>query len=222
MSHSHEIALWIDAEKYEALAKQLEKQGKSLEQTVAEMIKKLYDDVVPVDQRREITKRAEEERRQQEKEKAAQRRYALFKITKNGSSISFEDEFYTESFSVALLLRRFLRGENDIGDNFFNGTPKAENIYRTTVPLDKYDEQASLFTGDKHILRVFDIDLDHGYFSIGDRQRGCTTYRTGDVSTAAYYAGKAESRNAGWREKELFRRLEGKTVCMTPTQNLLP
>ena len=194
MPVSHEIAIWIDADKYEALSEHLNQKELSVEKATGRMIEKLYRDVVPVDQRAEITRRAEAEQQRKEKEDAERRRFALFKITKNGRSISFEDEFYTDNFTVAMLLRRFLRGEDDIGDNFFNGTPRQKNTYRTSISLDKFNEQASMFNNIKQILRVFDIDLDHGYISIGDKQRGCTTYRTKDVVAAVYYAAKAESR----------------------------
>lgn len=211
---SYEVSIWIDGEKADALSKRLAMDGRSLEQVVADKIETLYQEIVPAEQRDEIELHIVEERERREREEAERRKYALIKIRKDGQEYCFEDEFYTRIFQIAEQVRYFCRGDKRASDMLFMAEPPRDSMYRKDITLTSYNEQASRFGSIKQVLRVFDIDLDNGYFSIADKKRGSATFHITDILTAAYFAGKGFDRSAEWREDELFRRLEGKVVCM--------
>ena len=149
--------------------------------------------------------RREEQQRAHELD--ANRRFAVFRVTKDGQTHYCRSDHGEDFLGLGIRLRQYLRSDTPDVSQLI---PKA-----APMPLEQFERYtAEMVSGSPRVTGVFDIDLDSGRASTLNPKDGWHCFRVKDVSAAVYFATKAQGQ---WRKRgEVFQnRLAGKELTDT-------
>lgn len=210
MPDTEQIVLWLEKEKYDALAQRLMTLGiESVKQEIERLIEQRYEQVVPKEQREQIETQLQEGRKQSDREREAARRYSAVRITEGGISRYFETD-NTDMLYHACNLRDQLRGRH--GENTL--TQEYEREHKTEIDAARFQQYQDSIGHSKNLIGLYDINLDDGVFTMWNPATGqSASYTAKDVSTAAYYAWRNSSRLYRYREQIFLQRLDGRELA---------
>lgn len=215
--HSEEISLWLPRPQYDALERILTECGTSIETVMQARLMELYLQTVPEQERVDINNQMEGERLAAERREAELRRFSVFRITENGSTVRLECENAFEFMQAANLTRRYLRQEMDPQPNAF-----AEYFLRsgTLIGEERFSELVGArIEGIGNITGLCDIDIDNGIFHTARHLNGWASFHLKDVTTAAYHAYRKEYRTVDERWKIFLDHLDGRQITeFTPAK----
>lgn len=78
-----DVTVWMDEHVYCALSERLP-EGTSIEQEMARILEKLYEQTVPAEERRKVEDTVRREEQEADAEKQSRRRFVLSKVVKDG------------------------------------------------------------------------------------------------------------------------------------------
>lgn len=201
-----QLDLWINERWYAALEKHF-----GGEDVLQQKLENMLDDfinVLPDHVCAQISREIQEDQRQTEIDREARRRFAVFHITESGGEKYLLAEKDLEILDAALLLRRHLRSGNDQAGAFAQAIPNHGIISKEDY--DQFVNERLDNTG--RVTGAFEIDLDKGIFSALHIMDGWKTFRTQDVSTAAYQATRARSLSWDAQFSRFLEQLDGKEI----------
>lgn len=210
--NSKEISFWIDERWYDALSKHLK--DETLEEHLESVVDEMCNQLPPREYER-ISQAIWQEQQQNKQEQEAARRFAVFHVKENGSSVYFIAEEQLDMLQAAARLRAYTRKPAENSPERFTGMfARGEKI--SHEQFDSYTAERLDNTG--RVTGAFNVDLDKGTFDALHIMNGWQCFRIQDVSTAAYFAMKKS--NVSWDKRwEVFLdRLDGKQI----TQDTAP
>lgn len=203
------IELWLNNYKYHALENILSARGEELEIVMQEKLSELYIQTVPEQERTEIDNRIEAERLAEEQRARETRKFSVYHITENGIGHYFESDFSLGLMQLALLLRRYQRGElKQKPDNF-------ATMFQNSVPISasRFEEHVKTrMDNTGQITGVFDVDFDKQEISGVHIMEGWKTYSMKDANTAAYQAYRGDYLPEDERWNRFLRYLDGREI----------
>lgn len=108
------IELWMNQYQFDALKRILAESGTTVQTVMQARLMEFYRQTVPELECVDINNRIESERLAAERREAEKlRRFSVFRVTENGSSVCLECEHPFEFLHAANLTRRYLRKEMD-------------------------------------------------------------------------------------------------------------
>lgn len=171
----------------------------------------LFQEIVPNDEQNAIEELNLREELEAKKSEQENRRFSLNHIRENGKDYYFIDERIKSFYAAADIYRIYSR--NEIGENPLVKDTLAETLRPCKVDISKeeYEQLMEKYEDDKHIVAVFDFDLDDGTASAMMYDvYGWNTYMLKDVSTAVFYANRHKYGNSDFKEMKFGEHLEGK------------
>lgn len=172
-----------------------------------EKLSELYIQKVPEQERTEIDNRIEAERLAEEQRVRETRKFSVYHITENGIGHYFESDFSLGLMQLALLLRRYQRGElKQKPDNF-------AAMFQNSVPISasRFEKHVKArMDNTEQITGVFDVDFDKQEISGVHIMKGWKTYSMKDTSTAAYQAYRSDYLTVDQRWSRFLEYLDGK------------
>ena len=205
MPESHEIVLWVESLKSDALLRQLRNENATLEQKMLECFDRMYEEYVPGEEKEMIEEALETERQQALQEHEARRRFAVFRLTEGGT----QQTFMVEPGPDMLLTARHLRDYQKNGGRSF-AESYTGRIAIAPEAFKEYSRERLDNTG--RVTGAFKIDLDKGEFAALHIMDGWQVFKTKDVCAAAYYAMKKGSLSWEGRWERFLERLAGKEL----------
>ena len=208
--NDREITLWLDERRAAALEAALETQGSSLEKHLQDYLIDLYTGQVPSARQREIDSAIDAERIQAAQEKETARVLSAFRVTQHGKTECFASETGYEFLEAAQKLRAYLRRPSDAQEQPFRAT-----LARCSLITQEQFDALTLRRMDNtgKVAGAFDIDFDKREFSAVHIMDGWRTYAIGDVSAAAYHAGRRSGLSEPERWSQFLDKLEGKAIA---------
>lgn len=180
------IELWMNRHQYDALERILTERGTNIETVMQARLIELYRQTVPEQERVDINNQIESERLVAEQREAELRRFSVFRITENGSTVCLECNHAFEFMQAANQARRYLRQEMDPQPGAF-----ADYFLRdgTLISEERYNDLVrECIEGSHNITGLCDIDLDSGMFHTARHPEGWASFQLKHVTTAAYHA----------------------------------
>ncbi|MFT8888887.1 hypothetical protein [Caproicibacter fermentans] len=209
------VELWLDRHRFSALEQEMEVQGTSLEKHLQNYLIDLYTEQVPPESQREVEKQIVEEKLREEQRARESRRFAVFRITENGAVHCFECDDCLELMQLALLVRRYQRGELKRQLECFAA------LFQNTVPVSdaQFEENVKArMDNTGQITGVFDINFDRQVLSGVHIMDGWKTYSMKDTGAAAYHAYRADYLPRDKRWGIFLEHLAGKEIT-EPSQS---
>lgn len=212
---SREINIWIDDRWYDALSRHLK--NETLEEHLENVIDEMCNGL-PRQEYERISALIWQEEQQARQEQEAARRFAVFHVTEDGSSIYFLAEEKLEMLHAVNRLRDYIRRPEGSPPVRFTGMfSRGEKISQ---------EQFEAFVAERldntgRVTGAFDVDLDKGTFETLHITDGWQRFRIQDVSTAAYFAMKKTFEDWGARTIMFLDRLDGKQLARDDGQEYL-
>lgn len=204
------IELWLNNDKYRALANILSECGEELETVMRAKLNELYLQTVPEQERTEIDNRIEAKRLADEQYAWENRAFSVYHTTEKGTEHYFESDFSLELMQVALLLHRYQRDELERKPkNFFA-------LFQNSIPISasQFEEHVrSRLDNTRRITGVFDVNFDRQELSSVHIMEGWKTYSMKDVSTAAHHAYGADYLPAEQRRHRFLAYLDGREIA---------
>ena len=206
---SREIVLWMPEPQHQALTRALGEMGTDIETIMQARLEELYSRTVPVTERLRISQEMEAERLEQQRQWEASRTFSVFRIMEHGQDSFLMKEGSVEFLDAAVLLRRYLRQQNNHdADTFVSLIQPAEYIAECRF-RDLSNERMEN-TG--RIAGAFDIDLDQGTVYALSILDGWQGFRIRDVAAAAYHATRKMGLKPDDRWRRFLDKLEGKAL----------
>ena len=206
---SREIVLWLSEPQHQALTRALGEMGTDIETIMQARLEELYSRTVPMTERLRISREMEAERLEQQRQWEASRTFSVFRIMEHGQDSFLMKEGSVEFLDAAVLLRRYLRQQNDHdADTFVSLIQPAEYIAECRF-RDLSNERMEN-TG--RIAGAFDIDLDQGTVYALSILDGWQGFRIRDVAAAAYHATRKMGLKPDDRWRRFLDKLEGKAL----------
>ena len=206
-----EIVLWVDERWCEALEKHL------LDGSVSDRLEEYVDELVnqlPENVYEKISREIWQEQQQAKLEAEAARRFAVFHVTEEGSSVYFSTQRAIELLDAAKRLRSYVRKSPEDAPARFVGMFQGERI--TEEQFKQYASERMDNTG--RVTGAFKVDLDRSEFAALHIMDGWKVYRVKDVSAAAYHAFKKQGANSEERLVRLMEKLDGKELTCGPAE----
>ena len=202
---SREIVLWLDERWYQALSHQLE------DETVEGKLNDYLDNLIsllPTHIYDKISGEMRDEQQRQRQEQEAAQKYSAFRVTQNGVTEHFRMTRAVGTLDFASCVRRWLRQTEH--HPFREMLPGREKI-----SPEEYDQMAAGRVGaDPTITGGYDVDLDTQEVSQVQPDRGWTTYRLKDVSTASWHANRTGSYDRERRQARFMEKLAGREISI--------
>lgn len=198
--NSRDITLYLDERWCDALEATT---GRKVEALLQERLGELIQQLPPA-VRLPIEADIQLEEQQRAAEQEANRHFAVFRLTESGESRIFLVEHREYLSDVAAKLRQYTHAKA--------GQTVCLYPDRRPLTLDGFERySAEMLCGSVRVTGVYDIDMDKGVVSTLEAEDGWHRYRIKDVSTAAYYANRDQSK--WWERTDIFNaRLEGKEL----------
>lgn len=213
------IELWLNSHQYQALEDILSARGEELEAVMQKKLSELYVQAVPEQRRVEIDRRIEAERLSDERQALNSREFAVYHIAKNGADQYFESDNCMELTQLALLLRRYQRGElrhqPDRFADLFQGV-----VSISATRFTEYAENRAGHTG--RLTGVYALDFNNQAITAIHGTTDRKTYSMQDTGVAAYHAYKKDFRSLQERTDVFFMHLESKEIEQTPEDQQAP
>ena len=205
-----ELNLWLDRRWYDALKKHLDCEPEErLNAYLDELINQLPENVYG-----KISREIWQEDQQARLDAEAARRFAVFHVTEDGSSLYFSTQRAVELLDAAKRLRSYVRKSPEDAPARFVGMFQGERI--TEEQFKQYASERMGNTG--RVTGAFKVDLDRGEFAALHIMDGWKVYQVKDVSAAAYHAFKKQSANSDERLVRLMEKLDGKELTYAPAE----
>lgn len=200
---SREIVLWLDERWYQALSSRLK------DETVEDKLNSYLDELInqlPERVYKKISGEIWEERQRLGQEIEAEKRYAAFRVTENGTTECFRVEHAVELLDTASDVRRWLRQTE--------ARPFREFLHgRENITAEEFDRMAAgRVEGSARIAGVYDVNLDGRELSAVRPALGWITYRLKDVSTASWHSYRTGSYDRERRQARFMQKLEGREI----------
>ncbi len=202
---SREISIWTDERWYNAMSHHLGEE--TVESRLSNIFSELCKELPSAEYDRISSEIAEEHQRERE-EYEANRKLAVFHIKENGSEVRFSVDNRVELLDAARILRAYLQSESKFADGFADRFRHREPL--TPEQFQAYAAERMENTG--RVTGAYAVDLDNGIFSALNIMDGWQSYRTKDISTAAYHAFRKHGEPDDTRWRILLDRLDGKEL----------
>ena len=198
--NSRDITVYLDERWCNALESST---GRKMEVILQERVDALIQQLPP-----EVRLPIEADIRREEQQRAheldANRRFAVFRVTKDGQTHYCRSDHGEDFLGLGIRLRQYLRSNAPDASQLI---PKAE-----LIPADQAERfTAEMLRGSPRVTGIFNIDLDEGEASTLEPSDGWHRFRNKDVSTAVYYAVNSQSL---WEKRytKFQKGLEGKEL----------
>lgn len=210
------IELWMNQHQFDALERILTESGTNVETVMHARLMEFYRQTVPDLERVDINNRIESERLATERREAENRRFSVFRVTENGSSVCLECELPFGFMQAANQTRRYLRKELEKQPDTL-----AEYFLRvgTQITEERFGELVGeRIEGSRNITGLCDIDLDGGRFHTARHLNGWASFNLKDVTTAVYRAYRKDFRSVDDRWRIFLEHLDGKLITESPEE----
>ncbi len=212
MSHSIEIALWLEQRQYDALRRTLEDTGTTVEAVIQARLEEFYQQTVPDHERQKISLELEAERLAEEAKRARDTKISVFHIAEAGEDIYFLTTQPVSFLKLSSMFRRYVRQESLFPE------PQFLKCFYLDMQLTEeqfQDLAEERLNGSQRIFSVFDVDFGQRMISTMEVKNGWQNYKMEDVSAAAYHAFRKEWQSEERRWDIFLEHLEGKEVGQT-------
>ncbi len=195
-----EITLYYNEHRLDALRVNLSTQNRNLSQELYKALDRLYEQVVPADERKEVEVFIKDEEQKEAERREARRRFAVFHVCENGADAYFTSEHFKTFSAAAYRYRLYSRGElssqpQSLADAFVGSN-------ETTA--EDYELFCNQMSNDLRISALIDFDLDTETVSVCDSgENTWRYYRLHDLSVAAFKAYRGEYHSPEER-KQIF------------------
>lgn len=202
---SREISIWTDERWYNAVSHHLGEE--TVESRLSNIFSELCKELPSAEYDRINSEIAEEKQRDRE-EYEANRKLAVFHIKENGSEVRFSVDNRVELLDATRMLRAYLQSESKFEDGFAGRFRHREPL--TPEQFQAYAAERMENTG--RVTGAYAVDLDNGIFSALNIMDGWQSYKTKDISAAAYHAFRKHGEQDDTRWRILLDRLDGKEL----------
>lgn len=206
---SREVCVWLDRRWYDALSRQLEKEGSTVEEKLDQYLETMVGQL-PEQEREGISREIREEEQRQRQEVEATRQLAVLHVREDGRDAHFQFDQPLNILTAAKYLRNYLRGEAGMDCPSF--AECCERHLRITAG--EFDRLAGVhMERPEKVTGAYELDFDKQEFSAAHPVEGWQTYPMKDVSAAAYHAFRSDS--IGWpeRTRRFTDKLAGKEIA---------
>lgn len=207
--NSVDVTLWLEQPCYDALQRILQESGTDLKKVMQARLEELYQQTVPALERAKINLHMEAVRLAEERARLENMKISAFRIMEKGQDSYFITEQPVEFLETARLLRRYLRGELDSGSKPFAGYFA---VFKWLAKDQFQDYVQERMRDPSRIVGVYNVDFDKQEVSVVDAEQGWRSYRTRDVSAAAYAAFRSQWIGRDERMARFLNHLNGKEL----------
>ena len=214
MSHSIEIALWLEQRQYDALRRTLEDTGTTVEAVMQARLEEFYQQTVPDHERQKISLELEAERLAEEAKRARDTKISVFHIAEAGEDIYFLTTQPVSFLKLSSMFRRYVRQESLFPE------PQFLKCFYLDMQLTEeqfQDLAEERLNGSQRIFSVFDVDFGQRMISTMEVKNGWQTYKMEDILTAAGHASQINCRSEEHQWSEFLRYLSGQMIEQTPS-----
>ena len=204
-----EITLYYNEYRLDVLRVNLVGQGRNLSQELYKALDRLYEQVVPSNEREKVEAFIKEEEQREAEEREAKRRFAVYHVRENGLDAYFVNENFKTFLSAAYRYRLYSRGElssqpQSLADAFLGSN-------ETTA--EDYELFCNQMPNDLRITAMIDFDLDNETVSVcNSSDNTWRYYRLHDLSVAAFKAYRGEYHPSEYRERIFNDALSGREI----------
>lgn len=149
-----DVTVWMEEHVYCALSECLP-EGTSIEQELARILERLYEQTVPAEERQKIEEAVRREEREADAEKWSRRRFVLIKVVKDGRACHLLTQDYRTPLEAVHACERCQPGAEGM-----DCEELAKTAFRNSFPLtqEKFEEWCRM--RGREVLAVSEIDLD--------------------------------------------------------------
>lgn len=149
-----DVTVWMEEYVYCALSECLP-EGTSIEQELARMLERLYEQTVPAEERQKIEEAVRREEREADAEKWSRRRFVLIKVEKDGRACHLLTQDYRTPLEAVHACESCQPGAEGM-----DCEELAKTAFRNSFPLtrEKFEEWCRM--RGREVLAVYEIDLD--------------------------------------------------------------
>lgn len=195
---SRKICLWLDGRWYDALSRHLK--DETVEDRLNDYLDQLIDQL-PEQVREKISGDIWEELKRTHQESDVIRKFSAFHVRERGQEEYFRLERSLDVVGAANILRSYLHKDKQDSFSDFCGV-------RQRITAGEFDRLVGVhMENPQKVTGTFALDFDKKEFSAVDAVDGWRTYSMRDVSTAAYYACRAEGLSSRQRLARFTERL---------------
>ncbi len=204
-----EITLYYNEYRLDALRINLVGQGRNLPQELYKALDRLYEQVVPSNEREEVEAFIKEEEQRDTERREAKKRFAVYHVSENGSDVYFTNEHFNSFHVAAYRYRLYNRGELSSEPKHFADA----FIENDAIDAAEYEYLCDRMPNDFRITALIDFDLDNNIASVCDSSDNTWRYyRLYDLSVAAFKAYCGEYRLPEDRKQVFDEALSGKEI----------
>lgn len=152
-----DVTVWMDEHVYCALSERLP-EGTSIEQEMARILEKLYEQTVPAEERRKVEDTVRREEQEADAEKRSRRRFVLIKVVKDGRACHLLTQDYRTPLEAVHACESCQPGAEKM-----DCKELAKTAFRNSFPLtqEKFEEWCRM--RGQEIVAVYEIDLDKNW-----------------------------------------------------------
>lgn len=149
-----DVTVWMEEHVYCALSECLP-EGTSIEQELARILERLYEQTVPAEERRKVEDAVRREEQEADAEKRSRRRFVLIKVVKDGRACHLLTQDYRTPLEAVHACEGFQPGVEGM-----DCEELAKTAFRNSFPLtqEKFEEWCRM--RGREVLAVYEIDLD--------------------------------------------------------------
>lgn len=198
-----EVTVWLNIHRMEALEKQLELEGSSVEKHLQDYLIDLYAEMVPFEEQQRINDTIAAEQKADEKVREAQKKFSVFRIVENGEEVFLSADGSADMLSTAVTLRAYVKN--------FPNKPGLQNIIPRSQSITEQQFQAAVEERQDNTGRVvgaYEIDMDKGEFTA----LGWKAFQVKDVCAAASRSMRKDRMSWDDRWERFISSLDGKEL----------
>lgn len=149
-----DVTVWMDEHVYCVLSECLP-EGTSIEQELARMLERLYEQTVSAEERRKVEDTVRREEREADAEMWSRRRFVLIKVVKDGRACHLLTQDYRTPLETVHACESCQPGAEGM-----DCEELAKTAFRNSFPLtrEKFEEWCRM--RGREVLAVYEIDLD--------------------------------------------------------------
>ena len=149
-----DVTVWMDEHVYCVLSECLP-EGTSIEQELARMLERLYEQTVPAEERRKVEDTVRREEREADAEMWSRRRFVLIKVVKDGRACHLLTQDYRTPVETVHACESCQPGAEGM-----DCEELAKTAFRNSFPLtrEKFEEWCQ--TRGQEVVAAYEIDLD--------------------------------------------------------------
>ena len=149
-----DVTVWMDEHVYCALSECLP-EGTSIEQELARILERLYEQTVPAEERRKVEEAVRREEQEADAEMWSRRRFVLIKVVKDGRACHLLTQDYRTPLETVHACESCKPGAEGM-----DCEELAKTAFRNSFPLtqEKFEEWCRM--RGQEIVAVYEIDLD--------------------------------------------------------------